>query len=359
MVPVSTSNPFPIQVVGGGTGGNASVGLNGVTAPTSSTEIGFINSSGNLVGISPSNPLPISGSISATSALNATSTLPTLSSGSQSPQGSLAGASYVQPVFGSATGGGTQVDATHGLPVLLLAGTAIIGKVGIDQTTPGTTNAVDITNLPVTQDVNTGNATNSTVRVVLASNQPTVAISAASLPLPSGAATSALQTTGNTSLGTIASGYGATSATAPTDAVNNGLVAQTGLPTAVTGGQLISAMADKFGRQITRSAPRNLLVKAALSTTGTSGTLLAAQGAGIFADLYSLRIANSSAAAVLVTISDGTVSEGYEVPATSTVGFTVPAGDADPASAANTAWTYTVATGTTTIYITAQFILNQ
>jgi hypothetical protein len=59
----------------------------------------------------------ISGSISASSALNATSTLPTLAAGPQSPQGSLAGAAYVQPVFGSASGGGTQVDLTHGLPV--------------------------------------------------------------------------------------------------------------------------------------------------------------------------------------------------------------------------------------------------
>lgn len=39
--------------------------------------------------------------------------------------------------------------------------------------------------------------------VVIASNQSTVPVSAASLPLPSGAATSALQTTGNTSLSSI------------------------------------------------------------------------------------------------------------------------------------------------------------
>ena len=56
--------------------------------------------------------------------LNATSTLPTLGAGSQSPQGSLAGALYDQPVFGSASGGGTQVDATHGLPVNCIVGCA-------------------------------------------------------------------------------------------------------------------------------------------------------------------------------------------------------------------------------------------
>lgn len=43
----------------------------------------------------------------------------------------------------------------------------------------------------------------NSVPVVLASDQSTLAISAASLPLPSGAATSALQTTGNTSIASI------------------------------------------------------------------------------------------------------------------------------------------------------------
>jgi hypothetical protein len=74
--------------------------------------------------VSSGTPLPITGTISATSALNATSTLPTLSTGSQSPQGSLAGAAYVQPVFSSTSGGGTQVDATHGLPVNIVAGSS-------------------------------------------------------------------------------------------------------------------------------------------------------------------------------------------------------------------------------------------
>lgn len=50
---------------GGGGGGNASVGSNGAAAPGSSTQLGF-NSAGNLVSVSAGNPLPITGSISAT-----------------------------------------------------------------------------------------------------------------------------------------------------------------------------------------------------------------------------------------------------------------------------------------------------
>lgn len=54
----------------------------------------------------------------------------------------------------------------------LPTGSNIIGKFGIDQTTPGTTNATQTTNLPTTVDTNTGNASASTLRVVLATNQP-------------------------------------------------------------------------------------------------------------------------------------------------------------------------------------------
>jgi hypothetical protein len=65
----------------------------------------------------------------------------------------------------------TSLFTTHGQPynlVALLAGSNLIGKVGIDQTTPGTTNAVQATNLPSTVPISsaanlpasTGNVTN-------------------------------------------------------------------------------------------------------------------------------------------------------------------------------------------------------
>ena len=46
-------------VGGGSSGGNASVGTNNATAPTSSTEIGSIDSGGKLQGASASNPIPV------------------------------------------------------------------------------------------------------------------------------------------------------------------------------------------------------------------------------------------------------------------------------------------------------------
>lgn len=50
---------------GGGSGSNASVGSNGTTAPTSSTSIGSVNSGGNLEPVSATNPLPVSASVTA------------------------------------------------------------------------------------------------------------------------------------------------------------------------------------------------------------------------------------------------------------------------------------------------------
>jgi hypothetical protein len=45
---------------GGGAGGsNASVGANGSAAPTSATEIGFVNALGNLAPVGPANALPV------------------------------------------------------------------------------------------------------------------------------------------------------------------------------------------------------------------------------------------------------------------------------------------------------------
>lgn len=61
---------------------------------------------------------------------------------------------------------------TFAVQATLQAGSALAGKVGIDQTTPGTTNAVAATNLPTTVDTNSGNKSASTLRVVLATDQP-------------------------------------------------------------------------------------------------------------------------------------------------------------------------------------------
>jgi hypothetical protein len=62
----------------------------------------------------------------------------------------------------------TAVTALPATPT----GSNVIGKVGIDQTTPGTTNAVQAANFPATVDTNSGVKSASTIRVILATDQP-------------------------------------------------------------------------------------------------------------------------------------------------------------------------------------------
>lgn len=123
---------FPTSSV---TASNPSVGLNGDTAPLSSTEIGWIDGSGDLQGVSATNPLPMSA------------------------------ASLPLP-----SGAATSANQTTEITKL----TSIDGKI------PALGQALMAASTPVT----------------IASNQSAVPVSAASLPLPTGAATSAAQTDG-------------------------------------------------------------------------------------------------------------------------------------------------------------------
>lgn len=296
------------------------------------------------------------------------------------------GSATTQPISGS-------VSITGSLPAF-----AAIPTVKIDQTTPGVTNAFDALNFPATVDVNAGAPGANTIRMALATGGAVTAnagtnLNTSALALETGGNLATLAggvtasiyqnnikqingvvplmgngvtgtgsprtTLANDNSALPAWGHGVSGATAPAGMTLQGTLAKTALPAAVTDGQMAAFMADKFGRGIIRCAPRELLVSATVTTTGTSGTLLAAQGANVFADIFGLEISNSSAAAVLVSISDGTKTYNYEVPANSIVGFSKSSGDARPASSVNTAWTYVVASGTTTIYINADFILNK
>lgn len=91
------------------------------------------------------------------------------------------------PALAAGTNNIGDVDVLT-LPALV-TGSAIIGKVGIDQTTPGTTNLVALAaNQSVNSaqvsgtaiDVNSGNKSSGTQRVVIATDQPAFAVTAAS-----------------------------------------------------------------------------------------------------------------------------------------------------------------------------------
>lgn len=199
MVNVSPTNPFPVNATVTATANTVAVAT--AAAPT------YIEGSTDSLSMDLSGGLRITGTINATTAATAAATAPTYSAGAQPLAQTLAG----------------QLRTLS----------------SIDQTSPGTTNAVDANNFPVTVDTNSGNKSASTIRVVLATDQPTmtnaqpVTISAGAavighvitdtgsvssvsqagtwnitnvsgtVSLPTGASTAALQTTGNTTLSTI------------------------------------------------------------------------------------------------------------------------------------------------------------
>ena len=332
--PIQLAANGAVLISGSITASNPSVAATGTADPGFATEIGILVG-GNLVGVSASNPLPISGTISAASSLNATATLPTLAPGSQSPQGSLAGAGYAQLVFGSASGGGTQVDGTHGLPVQLLAGTAIAGKVGIDQTTPGTTNLVDASNFPVTVDTNAGAAGASTLRAVIATGGATVPISALSI--------------------------GATASGVPADAEYVGLIAKTANPTAASDGNLVGAMADKLGRQVTVIGNvRDNKASNTITLSSTASATLVSGIASVFNDIYGLILANQSATGVTITLlsSSGATGIPFYIPPTDTRGFMLPSSDGLKQNTTGTNWTAALSAGSITVKATALYVKN-
>lgn len=89
--------------------------------------------------------------------------------------------------------------------------TLALAKTDLDTLVGGVSSSVYQENLKqvggTATDTNSGNKSAGTLRVVIATDQPSLTnaqpVSAASLPLPTGAATSANQTTGNTSLSSI------------------------------------------------------------------------------------------------------------------------------------------------------------
>lgn len=122
---------------GGGSGSNASVGSTGAAVPASATAVGFQNASGNLVLPTPSAGLPVADSGAAIT-------------GALMPAGGVGLTGWLSAIWSSAATAANQTTANTSLAsiltklgsVVLSAGSAIIGKVGIDQTTPGTTNGV-------------------------------------------------------------------------------------------------------------------------------------------------------------------------------------------------------------------------
>lgn len=139
--------------------------------------------------------------------------------------------------------------------------------------------------------------------------------------------------------------------------------ARTTNPAAVVDADRVNAIFDKLGKQVVVGSIRILKARQVTIITASTAetTIVTAGGAGVFKDLYSLILTNTSVTATEVTIRDatagGTISS-FMVPAGATVGFTLPESGAWPQGTAANNWTATSSASITSLKVTALTVEN-
>ena len=175
-----------------------------------------------------------------------------------------------------------------------------------------TTQPVSISSMPSTPVTGTFWQTTQPVSI---SSMPSTAVTNAGTFAVQAASTLAAETTkviGTVrNLGNAGAAFdGGTAATVPANAVQIGNRGTTALPTAVTDGQLVAPLADKYGRQVSvLNSIRSLLGTASVQSTSASpATFITAGGTGVYNDILELILTNESATATIVSISDGSTT---------------------------------------------------
>lgn len=224
-----------------------------------------------------------------------------------------------------ANSGGTTVTANQGTAN---AGGANAWPVQISQTTPGTSNGVQVNAaLPAGTNV---------IGHVIADTGSTTAVTQAT------AANLNAQVQGPAAVGASPVG----------NPVQVAGVAQASEPALQSSTLLIDPMLDRVGKTVTSPyANRENMLRGAANTTGTGATtLLAAQGASVKTYITGLECSNTSATTNFITLNDSATSI-FIVPngGGTNIQFNVPL-----ATAANTALTFTPSAGVTTEYCAVQ-----
>lgn len=158
----------------------------------------------------------------------------------------------------------------------------------------------------------------------------------------------------------LASGLPGT--TIPTNAQVQGNLAKTALPTAVTDGQLVNNMSDKFGRQVTvAQTTRDLVTDNTVTiTASTAETTILTAVASTFLDLTAVTVSNTSASATRVDFRDdtgGTVRFSIYVPAGDIRGMVL--NIPRPQTAVNKNWTAQSSASVTDLRIWMQAVQNK
>jgi hypothetical protein len=203
----------------------------------------------------------------------------------------------------------------------LVAGSAIVGKFGLDISTPGTTNAMSLAYVGSTAVVNGGVA------------------------------------------GTLAvGGVTAAAATATGNPVRIGAIGRLTNPTAVADGQVANLITDKLGKLVAVQSIRDLKGDAPLTISASiAETTLIAAVASTFIDVYGVIVTNTSATACEVVFRDvlaGTPRFSIECPAGDTRGFMLSESAAYKQATVNTAWTAQCSASVSSIKISALYVKN-
>jgi hypothetical protein len=296
---------------GGGGGSNASVGSTGSAIPASAT-LGGMSVGGTMTAMpGTSNGLKIDGSAV---------TQPISAAGLPLPTGAATAAG--QPTV--AGSGSTTSGQTGNLDMAAVTSSS-------PAYTNGQTNPLSLT-------------TAGALRIDgSAVTQP---VSAASLPLPSGAATAANQT----------SWQGATGTAAPGNASYSGARAENAEPSPASNGNLTGLAVGLEGKLITLPfANKENMVRGTASQTGTSATtLIAAQGSGIKIYVTGVQCKNTGSATTIVTLNDNETTGSGTVLIVPTSGGDNEVYQTPLAVAANTALTFTPSAASSTVYCNAQ-----
>lgn len=176
---------FPAQSVNAT---NPSVGNNGATAPSSSTEVAGINPSGNL------QPLQTDA---------AGNLLVNIASGTGPDDINLATVGGVAISLGQKTEAASLPVTLASDEVVPISATALPLPAGASTSALQTSGNISLTSIDGKLATLGQKAMAGSTPVVIASDQSTVPVSIVSLPLPTGAATAANQVTGNASLASI------------------------------------------------------------------------------------------------------------------------------------------------------------
>lgn len=194
--------------------------------------------------------------------------------------------------------------------------------------------------------------------VVIASDQSAVPITdnSGSLTVDQGTASNLnAQVVGSTASGSSVS----------SNPVTTGGLAKTALPTAVSDGQVVNDMHDKFGRQVVLPLTTRDLIGTQTTTisNSTTETTIVSAAASTFNDLMMLVISNTSASTnTRIDIRDTTggsvLFSLQSIGGAQPVGFSL-GGVAIPQTSSNTNWTAQCASATTDIRVYAVFAKNK